>query len=191
MSSHAGVSDPGHSVPIKRRTLLQGAAAWGGLLLSGVPPRIATANALQLGAPAPAAMLMTLQGERISTADLLGEVVILTFWATWCAPCREELPLLSGYVAQHAAAGLRVLGFSLDGADKLREVRQVAQSLHFPVGLLANSSAPGYGRIWRLPVNFTIDRAGRLIDDGWKDKKPTWTTERLERIVAPLLAGSP
>jgi hypothetical protein len=56
---------------------------------------------------------------------------------------------------------------------------------------LANSSAPGYGRIWRLPVNFTIDRAGRLIDDGWKDRKPTWTTERLERIVAPLLAGSP
>ena len=190
MNPHAGVSDEGRAVPIKRRTLLQGAAAWGGLLLVGVPPRIASANALQLGAPAPAAMLMTLEGERISTSDLLGQVVILTFWATWCVPCREELPLLSSYAAQHAAAGLRVLGFSLDGVDKLREVRQVAQSLHFPVGLLANSSAPGYGRIWRLPVNFTIDRAGRLIDDGWKDKKPTWTTERLERIVTPLLAGS-
>jgi cytochrome c biogenesis protein CcmG, thiol:disulfide interchange protein DsbE len=190
MNPHAGVSDEGRAVPIKRRTILQGAAAWGGLLLIGVPPRIASANALHLGAPAPAAMLMTLEGERISTSDLLGQVVILTFWATWCAPCREELPLLSSYAAQHAVAGLRVLGFSLDSVDKLREVRQVAQSLHFPVGLLANSSAPGYGRIWRLPVNFTIDRAGRLIDDGWKDKKPTWTTERLERIVTPLLAGS-
>jgi cytochrome c biogenesis protein CcmG, thiol:disulfide interchange protein DsbE len=171
MNLDADVSDEGRAVPIKRRTLLQGAAAWGGLLLGGVTPRIASANALHLGAPAPAAMLMTLEGERISTSDLLGQVVILTFWATWCAPCREELPLLSSYAAQHAAAGLRVLGFSLDGVDKLREVRQVAQSLHFPVGLLANSSAPGYGRIWRLPVNFTIDRAGRLIDDGWKDKK--------------------
>jgi cytochrome c biogenesis protein CcmG, thiol:disulfide interchange protein DsbE len=190
MNPHAGVSDEGRAVPIKRRTILQGAAAWGGLLLIGVPPRIASANALHLGAPAPAAMLMTLEGERISTSDLLGQVVILTFWATWCAPCREELPLLSSYAAQHAVAGLRVLGFSLDSVDKLREVRQVAQSLHFPVGLLANSSAPGYGRIWRLPVNFTIDRAGRLTDDGWKDKKPTWTTERLERIVTPLLAGS-
>jgi hypothetical protein len=54
---------------------------------------------------------------------------------------------------------------------------------------LVNSSAPGYGRIWRLPVNFTIDRTGRLIDDGWKDKKRTWTRERLEQIVTPLLTG--
>jgi cytochrome c biogenesis protein CcmG, thiol:disulfide interchange protein DsbE len=190
MKPHAGVSHEGRAVPVKRRTLLQGAATWGGLLLVGVRPRIASANALKLGAPAPAAILMTLEGERIATSDLLGQVVILTFWATWCVPCREELPLLSSFAAQHAADGLRVLGFSLDGVDKLREVRQVAQSLHFPVGLLANSSAPGYGRIWRLPVNFTIDRAGRLIDDGWKDKIPTWTTERLERIVTPLLAKS-
>jgi len=62
-----------------------------------------------------------------------------------------------------------------------------AHSLSFPVGLLANSSAPGYGRIWRIPVNFTIDRRGRLIDNGWKDKDSTWTAERLERIVTPLL----
>jgi hypothetical protein len=65
--------------------------------------------------------------------------------------------------------------------------RRVAQTLSFPVGLLANSSAPGYGRIWRLPVNFTIDRAGRLIDNGWKDKNPSWTAERLEQVVTPLL----
>jgi len=190
IKSPAGRSDKGPSVAIKRRALLQGAAAWGVLFLSGTPPRPARANALYLGGPAPPATLMTLDGERISTSDLLGQVIILTFWATWCAPCREELPLLSSYAARHAAAGLRVLGFSLDTAEKLREVRQVAQSLRFPVGLLANSSAPGYGRIWRLPVNFTIDRAGRLIDDGWKDKKPTWTAERLERIVTPLLAAS-
>jgi cytochrome c biogenesis protein CcmG/thiol:disulfide interchange protein DsbE len=180
----------GRSAPIKRRALLQGAAACGALLLSAGPARLARANALYLGAAAPPATLVTLDGETISTADLLGQVIILTFWATWCVPCREELPLLSSYAAEHSAAGLRVLGFSLDSAAKLGEVSRVAQAVRFPVGLLANSSAPGYGRIWRLPVNFTIDRAGRLIDDGWKDKKPTWTTERLERIVSPLLAGS-
>jgi cytochrome c biogenesis protein CcmG/thiol:disulfide interchange protein DsbE len=181
----------GRSVSIKRRTVLKGAAAGGALLLSAGPAQLARANALRLGAAAPPATLVTLDGKTIATADLLGKVIILTFWATWCVPCREELPLLSTYAAQHAAAGLRVLGFSLDGADRLREVSEVAQSLSFPVGLLVNSSAPGYGRIWRLPVNFTIDRAGRLSDDGWKDKKPTWTAERLERIVSPLLAGSP
>ena len=149
----------------------------------------ARANDLHVGAPAPLATLTTLDGQRISTSDLVGHVVIVTFWATWCSPCREELPLLSGYAQRHAADGLRVLGFSLDTPEKLADVRQVAQTLTFPVGLLAQSSAPGYGRIWRLPVNFTIDRAGRLIDDGWKDKQPTWTAERLERVVTPLLVG--
>jgi cytochrome c biogenesis protein CcmG, thiol:disulfide interchange protein DsbE len=98
-----------------------------------------------------------------------------------------ELPLLSAYAEQHAAQGLAVLGFSLDSADTLRQVKEVAQSLRFPVGLLSNSSAPGYGRIWHIPVNFTIDRQGRLIDSGWQDKQPTWTQERLGRIVTPLL----
>jgi cytochrome c biogenesis protein CcmG/thiol:disulfide interchange protein DsbE len=97
------------------------------------------------------------------------------------------LPLLSSFAAQHAGAGLRVLGFSLDTPETLREVRQVARELQFSVGLLSNSSVAGYGRIWRLPVSFTIDRLGRLRCDGWKEKQPAWTAERLEEIVTPLL----
>ena len=64
----------------------------------------------------------------------------------------------------------------------------MAAPLSFPVGLLSASEAPGYGRIWRIPVSFTIDRSGRLADDGWKDRHPVWTPERLDRVVAPLLA---
>jgi peroxiredoxin len=170
-----------------RRAMLQGATALGLLGGQGLLGSLAYANALQVGAPAPPATLATLDGQHIATPDLLGKVVILTFWATWCVPCREELPLLSDYAVQHASQGLTVLGFSLDSPDELRQVRKLAQSLRFPVGLLGNSSAPGYGRIWRIPVNFTIDRQGRLVDNGWKDKQPTWTRERLERVVAPLL----
>jgi len=171
-----------------RRAVLKTSAAaligWGAARAALAQP-----GELLVGAQAPMATLVTLDGKRISTTELRGHIVILTFWATWCSPCRDELPLLSQYVAEHGAAGLRVLGFSLDTPDEVREVRRIAQSLRFPVGLLANSSAAGYGRIWRLPVNFTIDRAGVLIDDGWKDKKPSWTPERLERIVTPLLAA--
>ncbi len=146
-------------------------------------------NSLHVGEPAPTAVLVTLDGERIDTADLRGQVVILTFWATWCVPCRQELPLLSAYAQAHAAQGLKVLAFSLDTPDESAQVRRVARAYHFPVGLLAQSSVPGYGRIWHIPVNFTLDRQGRLVDDGWKDRHPVWTAERLERIVGPLLSA--
>jgi cytochrome c biogenesis protein CcmG/thiol:disulfide interchange protein DsbE len=169
-----------------RRALLKGCAAT--LVAAATAAR---ANDLRVGAMAPPATLVTLDGQRISTADLLGHVVILTFWATWCTPCRDELPLLSNYAVHHADAGLKILGFGLDPPEKLAEVKRVGQTLSFPVGLLANSSADGYGRIWRLPVNFTLDRTGRLVEDGWKEKVPGWTAERLEQIVTPLLYHPP
>ena len=186
--------DPGGSVEIEsptRRRLLRGAAALSVTGMGELFASSASANALRVGAPAPSATLVALDGQPIATSELLGRVVILTFWATWCGPCREELPLLSAYAAQHAAEGLTVLGFALDSPeDDPHKVQQVAHSLSFPVGLLANSTLPGYGRIWRIPVNFTINREGQLVDDGWKDKDSTWTSERLERIVTPLLYNS-
>jgi cytochrome c biogenesis protein CcmG, thiol:disulfide interchange protein DsbE len=170
-----------------RRALLRGIAALGLVGVDALFSPRTLANSLRVGAPAPPATLVTLAGQRIATQDLVGRVVILTFWATWCGPCRQELPLLSAYASQHAKDGLTVLGFSLDGPEDLHKVQAVAQSLRFPVGLLANASLPGYGRIWRIPVNFTIDREGRLIDNGWNDKQATWTAERLQSIVTPLL----
>lgn len=151
----------------------------------------AYANSLVVGEAAPLITLTTLAGKQIATRDLRGKVVILTFWATWCEPCREELPLLSHYAQRHAKDGLVVLGFSLDTPDQLDKVRAVAAGLSFPVGLLGDPHVTGYGRIWHLPVSFTIDRDGKLVDNGWKDKNPVWTSERLEQVVTPLLGRSP
>lgn len=149
----------------------------------------ALANELVIGKPAPPITLHTLDGKQIDSRDLHGKVVILTFWATWCGPCREELPLLSRYASEHAGQGLEVLGFSLDTPDDLDKVRNVAGSLSFPVGLLGDPHVPGYGRIWHLPVSFTLDRDGKLVDNGWKDKQPAWTEQRLDNVVTPLLTG--
>ncbi len=95
--------------------------------------------------------------------------------------------MLSRYAADHAAQGLRVLGFCLDGPERLAQVRAVAATLSFPVGLLPSPWMPGYGRIWRIPVSFVIDRDGRLADNGWNDPHPAWTQERLQQVVGPLL----
>lgn len=170
-----------------RRDWLQAAAtaALGAGL--GRHPQDALAANLEVGRPAPPLVLNTIDGQHISTEDLHGHVVILTFWATWCGPCHQELPVLSEYAAKHAHRGLRVLGFSLDEPAALPEVRKMAADWRFPVGLLGSAYAGGYGRVWRIPVNFTIDRNGLLADNGWDSREPAWTAERLDRIVTPLL----
>jgi cytochrome c biogenesis protein CcmG, thiol:disulfide interchange protein DsbE len=154
------------------------------LLIAALPLH---ANDLVIGKPAPAITLNTLDGKQIALGDLRGKVVIVTFWATWCGPCQQELPLLSQYARTHAKDGLVVLGFSLDSSDDLKQVHAVADNLSFPVGLLGDPHLPGYGRIWHLPVSFTVDRNGLLADNGWDDKQPAWTQERLDSVVTPLL----
>ena len=170
-----------------RRDLLRRALACA--LLGTTGPRAFADETLRVGVTAPALVLHTLDGRSIATRDLIGKVVIATFWATWCGPCREELPVLSAFYQQHQRQGFEVLGFSLDAPDTLPAVRKVAAKLDFPVGLLGSAYAGAYGRIWRIPVSFTIDRHGMLADDGWNDDRPAWTPERLQRVVVPLLTA--
>ena len=155
-----------------------------GLLLTG---HAALANDLYLGKAAPPATLVTLDGKHITSRDLLGHTVILTFWSSWCENCRAELPLLSQYATAHRDQGLVVLGFCLDDEETLSDARTIASHLDFPVGLLSQSQVPGYGRIWRIPVSFVIDRNGRLRYDGWQDSDPVWTQATLDKVVGPLL----
>jgi thiol-disulfide isomerase/thioredoxin len=169
-----------------RRAFLKGCAA--SLLAWQQLGRRADANELRVGAPAPVATLVTLEGQTLRSSDFAGQVVVLTFFATWCPPCRGELPLLAQFAARHAADGLRVLGFSLDGAGIAHGGHAGWPSRYpSPWACWSRSDVSGYGRIWRLPVNFTIDRSGRLRNDGWREHQPAWTAERLEQIVLPLL----
>lgn len=176
-----------HATAYKRHAALMVAIATLMLVVATCP---ALADDLQVGQPAPPVTLVTLEGKQLSSAQLRGRTVIVTFWATWCEPCRKELPLLSLYAAAHRDQGLEVLGFCLDDTDNLAKVRAVAKGLSFPVGLLEQSSAPGYGRIWRIPVSFVIDRNGNLRYDGWKASDPAWTRASLARVVGPLLSHS-
>ena len=174
-----------------RRALLRHALSLGlGAAASGLA-QPARADALRVGAPAPPLVLHTLNGDSIATRDLRGQIVIVTFWASWCRPCLEELPILSDYAQRHRSQGLTVLGFSLDTPATLPAVRSLAAKLSFPVGLLGSAYAGGYGRIWRIPVSFTIDRSGLLVDNGWQDRAPAWTEARLEHHVTPLLIATP
>jgi len=178
-----------HSRFVMRRETLRRLFTLGAATTLPVVPRFASAtHELAVGEPVPPIALHTLDGREITLQSLAGQVVILTFWATWCEPCRDELPLLSRYAERHAGDGLAVLGFSLDEPENLPAVKKIADTLSFPVGLLGSAWAGGYGRMWRLPVSFVVDREGRLAENGWDLKDPVITAEHLTRFVDPVLA---
>jgi peroxiredoxin len=159
------------------------------LMLAALWSSAVSAGDLAVGNPAPSLTLHGLDGTDIATDSLRGKVVIITFWASWCPPCRLELPTLSEFTKRHASEGLVTMGFSLDTARTQTDAARIASNLNFPVGLLGSAWAGGYGRMWRLPVTFVIDRDGILRHDGWQDDQQPLSAAKLESIVSPLLAA--
>ncbi len=140
----------------------------------------------EVGKPAPAITATLLDGSSFDLAALTGKVVIVHFWATWCAPCRVEMPAFEAFYRAHKSEGLAVVAISLDTRDDLAQVKAVMRDFSYPAALLENAKATGYGRIWRVPLTFVIDRHGMLRRDGFA-ATPTIDAAVLDRDVLPLL----
>jgi thiol-disulfide isomerase/thioredoxin len=157
-----------------------------GLLLLNVSPAAAD---LVEGAPAPAVRADLLDGGTFDSAKQLGKVVVLNFWATWCKPCRQEMPALDAFYRAHRAEGLEVIAISIEGPDDLAKVKGVMKNFSFPAALAIGGETGGYGSLKRVPVTFVIDRNGVLRFDGFKFTK-VMDSAMLDKVVAPLLRKS-
>jgi cytochrome c biogenesis protein CcmG, thiol:disulfide interchange protein DsbE len=150
----------------------------------------ASAFAIKEGEAAPSLDAKLLDGKAFSLAAEKGKVVVVNFWATWCEPCRAEMPALDAYYKQHKAEGVEVVALSMDQPGDDQKVREVMRAFSFDAGLGREASFRGYGRIWRLPLTFVIDRQGILRKDGWYGKAGI-DQPMLEQTVTPLLAEKP
>ena len=145
---------------------------------------ISTAEAQQVGKPAPPLDAKLLDGTSFSLASETGKVVIVNFWATWCQPCRAEMPVLNDYFHDHRAEGLVVLGIGIQ-SDKKR-VKKVMDAFSYPAALAGDASFNGYGQVRRVPLTFVIDRHGILRKRDWYGD-PGIDRWLLEKVVTPLL----
>ncbi|WP_309671560.1 TlpA disulfide reductase family protein [Gemmatimonas sp.] len=132
-----------------------------GVMLSACE-RSATPRAPSLGAPAPAFTAMTLEGEPVALASLSGSVVVLNVWATWCIPCREEIPQLEALHREYGAQGLKTIGVSIDAAGMSGDVRDFAteQGMTYPIWLDPDHQFSLKFLTVGVPETFVIDRAG-------------------------------
>ena len=146
----------------------------------------AGAKGLAVGEPAPTIEATLLDGSRFSLADMRGKVVVVNVWATWCGPCRAEMPALEAFYQAHRDQGLVVLAISADDRSDIDKVRAVMRDFTYPAAMARDSKIGGYGRLWRVPLTFVIDRDGVLRRDGFKSA-PTIDASVLHQDVLPLL----
>ena len=115
-----------------------------------------------LSSLAPDFALRTLNGEEITLSKLKGKVVLLDFWATWCAPCRESIPHLVQLHKTYQEKGLEVIGMNVDRGD-VDTVRRFAKSMEirYPIVIAQDEVQRNYG-VTGIPMTVLIDRDGRI-----------------------------
>ena len=114
------------------------------------------------GSQAPEFSVITLDGKQLNLASYRGKVILLDFWATWCGPCRDEIPLFVQLQEKYRDRGLQIIGISLD--DGPEPVRRFYREFHmnYPVALGGARLGELYGGVLGLPIAFLIGRDGRI-----------------------------
>jgi len=148
-------------------------------------PIAAHATEPRAGQIAPNAQFTTVSGEKYDLASLRGQVVVINFWATWCGPCRQELPMLDAYYRAQKQHGLVVLAATTE--DSLPEYQLKKLFAAMAITPLRKLKGP-YGPIRSsVPTNFVIDRAGvvRYAEPG------AFSLDELNSLLVPLLGQTP
>jgi peroxiredoxin len=139
------------------------------------------------GKPAPEFELTDLDGKSVKLSDYRGKAVLLNFWATWCSPCKTEMPWFVDLQQRYGADGLQVIGVAMDDAGK-DDIAKFAQEMkvNYTVLLGKNAVAEAYGGVEFLPTTFYIDRKGNIQERvfGLADRK------EIEDNVKKALASS-
>ncbi len=150
------------------RTTVPGTSLLGAILVIFTVSTLA-ASSLQ-GQVAPDFVLKSATGENLRLSEYRGDVVLINFWATWCGPCRQEMPLLDDLYGRYQRVGFNLLGVNID--EDSRRAMQMVQELgvNFPVLFDENKEVSKLYEVEAMPVTILVDREGivRHVHHGYK-----------------------
>lgn len=116
-------------------------------------------------APVPSFQVTAMDGSSVSSDALRGKVVLVNFWATWCPPCRFEMPGFQSVYDSRKNQGFVVLGITTDGDRELVDRFLAEHHITYPISIAAGSVAQSFGGVNVLPTSFLIDRNGRIRNE--------------------------
>jgi thiol-disulfide isomerase/thioredoxin len=147
------------------------------------------------GKVAPGFTLTDLQGKKVSLSDYKGRPVLVNFWATWCGPCKVEMPWFEEFRKQYAGQGFEILGLADDvdaGKDVIAKTARKT-GVDYPILLTDGKVQTAYGGLDVLPMSFYVDRNGVIVEEtaglGSKDEIEAHIKKTIASGAAPSAVG--
>src|SRR5262249_31666451 len=143
-------------------------------------------HAVAVNDKAPDFTLKSLQGANLRLDEYRGKVVLINFWASWCGPCRQEMPLLDRIHQRYADAGFAVLGVNVEGT--VAPAKETAEHTHvtFPVLIDENQKVSGLYNLESMPSTVVVDRDGviRYVHHGYKPGDEAKYLEVVKQLIS-------
>ncbi|MBV8052207.1 MAG: TlpA family protein disulfide reductase [Acidobacteriaceae bacterium] len=154
-----------------------------GLKLSRHPRQ--SASTQMKGDVAPDFTLQSLDDKTVHLSDYRGKAVLLNFWATWCAPCKIEMPWFVELQKQYGPEGFQIVGVAMDDASP-KEIASFAKEMgvNYPVLIGKEVVGDAYGGVQFLPESFYIDRNGKVLDKAFGLKGRGEIEDNIKKIIA-------
>ncbi len=149
-------------------------------------PEAAVGTAQMKSGVAPDFTLQSLDGKTVRLSDFRGKPVVLNFWATWCGPCKIEMPWFVDLQKEYGPAGLQFLGVAMDEASP-KDIAEFAESMkvNYPILIGKESVGDAYGGVQFLPETFFIDRDGKVVDKAFGLKGRGEIEDAIKKILGP------
>ena len=145
---------------------------------------------VEIGQAAPRLVVPELDGQTFDLSAERGKVVVINFWATWCSPCRDEMPALNAFYRHYHKQGLVIIGLSADRPHDRSEVAQTMESLSYPVAMMRDAKPNGFGSPAILPTTWIVDRDG-IVRAMLRPDEIKVTADSLAKAVLPWLSPNP